>query len=218
METACLFQLRCLSENKVIRAPKGTTILMPEQRTSFVYHVHEGVVGFFRTSLDGREVVEALMVPPLLIGFAGFAGMYSRRHIYHLAEARTITPVVYCKTKREAVWDLMDDREARAQIMDMICGTALLMGRIGGSPFASDIAPRILTILDVLGQSVSTRDTEGRIAIPGITHDDIAAMAKVTRPTVSRALEKLQRRGIIELARQRIILLKPEKLRVNPWA
>lgn len=190
---------------------------MPEQRTSFVHHVHEGVVGFFRTSLDGREAVDALIVPPLLIGLAGFAGMYSKRHIYHLAEARAITPVVYCKTKREAVWDLMEDQAARAQIMDLICGTALLMSRISGSPVASDIGPKILAILDVLGQSVGTRDDNGRIVISGITHDDIAAIAKATRPTVSRALEKLQRRGVVKLARQRIILLKPEKLRDNNW-
>ena len=190
---------------------------MPEQRTSYIYHVHEGVVGLFVVSPDGREIVDMLVVPPLLIGFAGFAGMYKKRRIHHLAEARAITPVVYCKTRREAVWDLMDDREARAEIMDLICGTAHLMGRITGSSASSEITSRILTILDVLGSSVSKIDKNGRHVIAGITHNDIAAIAKATRPTVSRALEKLQKKGIIELSRQRIVVLKPEKLRVNNW-
>lgn len=218
MEKACLFQTRCLADNKIIRAAKGTTILMPEQRTSFVYQVHEGVIGYFRTTPDGREAVEALIVPPLLIGLAGFAGMYSDRQIYHLAEARAITPVVYCKTKREAVWELMEDRYARAQVLDLICSTAHLMGRISGSSVTSEFVPRLLTILDVLRESISMRDSMGRIVITGITHDDIAAMAKVTRPTVSRALEKMQKQGIVELSRQRIVILHPEALRINHWA
>ena len=142
--------------------------------------------------------------------------MDSKRQIYHLAEARAITSVVYCKTRREAVWDLMDDREARAQIMNLICGTAHLMGRISGSSVISEIAPRILTILDVLTHSVGTLDNDGRYIIAGITHDDIAAMAKVTRPTVSRALEKLQKKGVIELARQRIVVQKPPGLARQP--
>ena len=217
IEAACLFQTRCLRDNKVIRAPKGTTIFMPEQRTSYVYHLHEGVVGFFQIDIDGREIVTTLTVPPLLIGFAGFAGMDSKRHILHITEARTVTQVVYCRTQREAVWDLMDDRQARAQIMELICGTALLTGRVSGSAIAGDIEPRILTILDVLGQSVGTHDALGRIVITGITHDDVAAMAKVTRPTMSRALEKLQERGVIKIARRCIVLIKPDVLRLNRW-
>jgi len=216
-ETACLFQTHCFRDNKLIRAPKGTTIVMPEQRASYIYHLHEGIVGYIRTSPDGREAVKELTVRSMLIGFAGFAGMDSDRSIDHLAEARAMTPVVYCRTKREAVWDLMDNRELRAKVMDMICHTQLLMSRISGPPLASDVQPRIMAILDVLGRSVGVRAPDNSIVIKGISHDDIATIGKITRPTASRALEKLEERGLISLERRCIVLLKPEKMAINPW-
>jgi len=216
VETACLFQQRCLRQNSVIRAQKGTTIVMPEQRVSYVYHLHEGIVGFFRTSATGREAVDYLIVPPHLIGLAGFAGMDRKESVYHLAEARAITPVTYCKTKREAVWDLLDDRGARSQIMEMICGTVFFL--TAPAPLVSDLAPRIITILDALTRSIGTRDPNGRTVIPGITHGDIAAMSKTTRPTVSRVLERLEERGIIQIGRRNIVVVKPEALRHKPWS
>lgn len=218
MDTACIFQRRCLHDNSLISAPKGTTIVMPEQRASFVYHLHEGVVGYFMTSPDGREAGSHFIVPPLLIGIAGFAGMGTKRPTHHILEARTITPVVYCKTKREAVWDLMDDREARAEIMELICGTVFFSGRLARTPISSDVEPRIIDILHALTQSIGVRESDERLVISGITHDDIAVLARATRPTASRALEALERRGILDLGRRQIVVLKPEALRRDPWA
>ncbi|MDF1555067.1 MAG: Crp/Fnr family transcriptional regulator [Deferrisomatales bacterium] len=218
MNSSCLFQTSCLHANSLITAPKGTTIVMPEQRASSVFHLHEGVVGYFKTSPEGREAVSVLVVPPLLIGFTGFAGMDSNRHVHHISEARAITEVVYCKTKREAVWDLLDDRKARAEIMDLICRSIFFMTRLTRTPIASDVAPIIIDILDALSQSIGVRDMEDRIVIPGITHDDIAAMAKTTRPTASRTLQALERRGILDLGRRQIVVLKPEDLKRKPWA
>jgi CRP-like cAMP-binding protein len=218
MDTACIFQRRCLHDNTVISAPKGTTIVMPEQRTSYVYHLHEGVVGYFLTSPEGREAVTVLIVPPYLLGFTGFVGMDSNRRVHHLMEARTITPAVYCRTKREAVWDLLDDRKARAEIMDLLCGTVFCTTRLSRTPIANDIEPIIIDILDALAQAIGVHDEEDRLVIPGITHDDIAAMAKATRPTASRTLEALERRGILDLGRRQIVVLKPEALKRKAWA
>jgi CRP-like cAMP-binding protein len=216
LDSACLFQQHCLRHNAVIRAPKGTTIIMPEQRVSYVYHLHEGLVGYYRTSAEGRDAVDHLVVPPHLIGMAGFAGMDRKEPVFHLAEARAITPVVYCKTKREAVWDLLDQRAVRSQIMDLICRTVFIL--TVPPPLSTDLAPRVLSILDALTRAIGTRDAKGRLVIPGITHEDIAAIAKATRPTVSRALERLQKRGIIEIARRNIVVLQPEALRQKPYA
>ncbi|MDF1555066.1 MAG: Crp/Fnr family transcriptional regulator [Deferrisomatales bacterium] len=191
---------------------------MPEQRASYIYHLHEGVIGYFLTSPEGREAVTALIVPPFLMGFTGFLGMDSKRRVHHLMEARTITPAVYCKTKREAVWDLMDDRKARAEIMDLLCGTVFSTTRLTRTPIANDLEPIIIDILDALAQSIGVPDEEDRIVIPGITHDDVAVMAKATRPTASRTLEALARRGILDLGRRQIVVLKPEALRRKPWS
>ena len=216
VETACLFQQCCIRHNSLVQASKGTTIVMPEQRVSYVYHLHQGIVGYFRTSDKGREVVDYFIVPPHFIGLAGFAGMDRRDPVFHLAEARAITPVLYCKTKREAVWDLLDDRKSRSQIMDMICGTVYFM--TAPAPLVSDLGPRVIAILDALARSIGVTDPAGNIAIPGITHDDIAAMCKATRPTVSRVLERLEQRGIIVIGRRNIDVMKPLALRHKRWS
>ncbi len=216
VETPCFFQQRCLRHNSLVQVLKGTTIVMPEQRVSYVYHLHQSVVGYFRTSEKGREVVDYFSDPPHFIGLAGFAGMDRKKPVFHLAEARAITPATYCKTKREAVWDLLDDRNARNQIMEMICGTIYFMTT--PTPLVSDLAPQIIAILDALARSIGVADPSGKVVIPGITHGDIAAMCKATRPTVSRVLERLEQRGIIEISRRNIVVVKPEALRRKSWS
>ena len=209
--TACLFHERCPSHNTLLRVPKGTTIFTKDQRTSSVFHIHSGIVGVFRTCGDGRESIDSLVAAPHLIGVAGFVEIDGKRPVYHAGHARAITPIVYCKTRREDVWDLLDDRGMRAEIMNMICGTFFTMTILSA---ASDFRLRVMIILDLLVQSIGVQDDQaGGIVIPGVTHDDIACVSGMTRPTVSRVLEEMEERGTITIGRRHIVLRQPEVLR-----
>lgn len=52
----------------------------------------------------------------------------------------------------------------------------------------------------------------GPIEIP-LKQEDIASMAGTTRPTANRVLKQLEAEGVIELARGRIVVVEPDRLR-----
>jgi CRP-like cAMP-binding protein len=56
------------------------------------------------------------------------------------------------------------------------------------------------------------RRESGPIEIP-LKQEDIASMAGTTRPTANRVLKQLEADGVIELARGRIIVVEPDRLR-----
>ena len=204
----CIFQRYCPEATVVFKAPKGRIIFMLDQEVRFIYHVHEGVVCGVRTTEQGHEMTD-LSVPPLLIGVLGFMDMYTNKRRLHLAEARAMTPVVYCKVRREAVWDIMDDRKARAEIIHLICKGALYKGMLNASPVKTDIANRILYVLQILTRSVGKKGSDGAIFISDISHEDIASLANSTRPTVTRIFKKLERSGLITINRRQLIILDP---------
>ncbi len=104
----------------------------------------------------------------------------------------------------------MDDRSLRTEIMDLICGTIFDMTI---RSVASDIGMRVKIILDMLVRSIGVESSQGAIVVSGITHEDLACVTRVTRPTVSRVLEQLQEREIIAIGRRNIVVRRPEVLR-----
>jgi CRP/FNR family transcriptional regulator, cyclic AMP receptor protein len=193
-----------------MKAPKGRTIFMPEQAVTSIYHLHEGVVNGVRTLEDGHEITE-LFVPPNFIGLIGFTDMNKNYHKTHMAEARAITPVVYCKIKKEAMWQLLNNSEARAKIFNLICERVVLSNLLSPLPVRDDVSNRILTILKILCQYVA-KDKDQLHILQDISHDELALMAGTTRATVTRTLNKLENNGYIELGRRHIIIPNCKKL------
>lgn len=211
-DSPCLFQERCGADTTVVKVRPGATIYLPEQRASFVYHLHSGVVGLFDISSEGQERMPVLVVPPNFIGFAAFAWMDGDRRPEHITQARAITSAVYCKTRREAVWALMDDREARAEIFNLIYSFILTIGTLTAAPFKHSTTARLLTLLHNLAERVGEVDKNGQIVIHGVSHDEIAAMIGTTRPTITRTLSKLKERGLLSTSWRSITVPNPAAL------
>jgi len=209
-EEGCLFQQRCGAE--AVTVNRGATIYMPEQRASFVYHLHSGVVGLFDTSPAGLERMPVLVVPPHFIGFASFVGMEGGQRHDHITEARAITSAVYCKSKREAVWALMDDRKARAEIFDMVYGLMLSVGTLTAAPFKHGTVGKVLTLLQNLAERVGEAGPNGQTVIRGVSHDELATMVGSTRPTVTRILGCLEARGLLTTSWRSITVPDPTAL------
>ncbi|MCX6006945.1 MAG: Crp/Fnr family transcriptional regulator [Chloroflexi bacterium] len=201
-EPPCLFQRLCPNDTVLIKAPRGRTIFLRDQNVAFIQHLHKGVVGVINTTKDGHEILSALILPDQFIGVAGFVRMYDSRLTIHLAEARALTPVTYCRIRREAVWGLMEDRSARSTIVDSMCKMIYNMSSMTSNPLKHDVETRILCVLEVLARGIGERTRDGWISIAGITHADIATMANTTRPTANRILNKLQKDGVIEIRRR----------------
>jgi len=201
-EASCIFQQLCPNDTVLIRAPKGRTIFSRDQYVTFIHHLHEGVVGVINTTKDGHEILNALILPNQFIGVAGFVNMYDSYTTVHLAEARALTDVTYCRIKREAVWELMEVRSARSVIIDSICSMIYNMSTMTANPLKHDVETRILRVLGVLSRGIGKHMRDGWVSVFGITHADIATMANTTRPTANRILNKMRKDGVIEIHRR----------------
>jgi CRP/FNR family transcriptional regulator, cyclic AMP receptor protein len=207
----CIFQQLLPNDTELVKAPRGKLIFMPEQNASFIYHLHEGVIGAIRTTGEGHEITD-LYVPPQLIGLIGLVDMYKDLTKTYLAEARAVTSVIYCKTRREAVWEMLDDRGARAEIFNMLVDHIIFTSRLTASPLRNDVANRVLYVLQILTRSIAKRGEDSVAAIKDITHDDIALIANTTRATVTRILSKLEKGGLITIGRRQIMVLDRKSL------
>jgi CRP-like cAMP-binding protein len=218
--SVCPFQKLCPDDVVLVKLPKGRTIFSADQQASFLYHLHEGVVKCVANADNGVEITTEIIFPPQFIGLAGFVGMYGDRHKLHVGEARAVTPVVYCKIRKEAVWGLLDDRPERTLIFDLICATVLQMASVAIAPLKKDASNRILHILKMLGRSIGKCNSDGQIYIEGLSQEDIASLANTTRPTVTRVLQKMQREGFIWIHRRQIVFQgqanEPAKWMLDP--
>lgn|GEM_PF-3353062 len=198
----CIFQQLCPNDTVLVKAPKGRTIFSRDQYVTFIDHLHEGVVGVINTTKDGHEILSALILPNQFIGVAGFVNMYDSYSTVHLAEARALTAVTYCRVKREAVWELMEVRSARSIIVNSICSMIYNMSTMTSNPLKHDVETRILRVLGVLIRGIGKPVRNGWVSIFGITHADIATMANTTRPTANRILNRMRKDGVIEIHRR----------------
>lgn len=212
-ESICPFQKFCPNDVIMDKAQKGTTLFMPEQRASFVYHLHDGIIALFYMYAPGEERTHALLTPRSIFGMNSLGKMNAGERMDHVTQARAMTSIVYCKVKAEAIWNMLDNREARAEFFDLMIDRMRLMGMLTAIPFKRDIEARILTVVQVLAETIGKPISGGPIHIDNVTQDDIAAITGTTRPTVTRILGELARHGLIETGRRSIVLVDPSSLR-----
>lgn len=205
VEGKCVFEKLCPDETMLIQVPKGKIIYAYDQVASYVYHLHSGLVAGVRITRAGHQVTD-LFIPNQFIGLIGFMDMYSDSVRTHLGEARAITPVTYCRIRREVMWKIMDDQQSRATIINMLCNQALSRGLLMSSPLKSDVSTRIIRVMRLLEQSVGRQVGEATIIIEDISHGDIALIANTTRSTVTRTLDKLEKAGILLVSPRKITI------------
>jgi CRP/FNR family transcriptional regulator, cyclic AMP receptor protein len=200
----CIFQQMCPEDAVLVNACKGRTIFAPGQRSDYLFHLHEGVVAIITTNKQGYERTSMLVVPPQFIGIAGLAAMYGSKYRFYMGEARAITPVTYCKIRKEVVWELLDNRSVRIDVFNAICSSMLDMANLTTSPLVEAIPKRIRYILTMLARSIGQSCDNGLTVIRGLSHEDIALIANTSRSTVTRVLKDMETVGIITIHNRQI--------------
>lgn len=200
----CIFQQMCPEDTVLVSASKGRTIFAPGQRADYMFHLHEGVVAIITANLHGYERTSLLVVPPQFIGIAGLAEMYGNKNMLYMGEARAMTPVTYCKIRKELVWDLLDDHNARAQVFNAICSSIVDMTNLTTSPLVEAIPKRICYILNMLARSIGQNCEDGLTVIKGLSHEDLATISNTSRSTVTRILKDMETIGIIKIHNRQI--------------
>lgn len=209
-QVSCIFQQECPKETEVISLPRGRTIMMREQKVSYIYHLHKGIAAGVMSFADGHELT-GLFVPPLFLGLGGFVDMFKGTQRVHLAEVRAITPVTFCRVKREVVWELLDDRTVRSEILNMIYKNYLTSIVLTGSHMKDSVSNRVLYVLQTITRADCQGDPRGSVQISDISQDELAFLSNTTRPSATRVLTKLEKAGLIKVNRRQIIVQNRKK-------
>ncbi|MGW0737964.1 Crp/Fnr family transcriptional regulator [Streptomyces sp. NPDC002851] len=190
----------------------GEILFSPTEPSEVLFILKKGRVRIFRVSADGRALTTAIVTPGTIFGEMVLLG---QRMYGNYAEA--LDDVAVCVMSRGDVNRfLLADARIAARIT-AILGQRLagLEQRLSDSVFKT-VSQRVATTLDTLTLAqppagpLRPTARHGQIAL---THEQLAALAGTSRETCTKTLREFADRGLLRLARGRITILDPDRLR-----
>jgi CRP-like cAMP-binding protein len=195
---------RVLAAARTRRYRRGQALFRIGDRGDALHLVEAGRVAVRVGTPDGNEATIAVRGPGDHVGEQALVQESGTR----TATVVALEPVVTLALHREAFEGMRRfhpsvERVLVATLADRLVQTTDQLIEALFTP--ADI--RVERRLAALAQ-IYRADDDGPVDIP-LTQDDLASMAGTSRPTANRALQGLERRGVVRLARGRIRVLDP---------
>jgi len=169
-----------------------------------LYVLISGVVKLFRPYSGSKEATLRLLRPWDIFGHLAFAGEATQRAYAEAVTSCKVTKVPKIFMERAI------RREPRAALKMM---TLLELRLVQYEELVKCLLPRetevrLANLLPILAQKFGERGEDGRsITIDlRLTHQDLAAMVASTRESVTKVLNDLRNRGVVEIEGGRITL------------
>ena len=169
-----------------------------------LYVLISGVVKLFRPYSGSKEATLRLLKPWDIFGHLAFAGEATQR-----AYAEAVTECKVTKVPK-IFMERAIRREPRVALKMM---TLLELRLVQYEELVKCLLPRetevrLANLLPILAQKFGERGEDGRsITIDlRLTHQDLAAMVASTRESVTKVLNEMRNRGIVEIEGGRIVL------------
>lgn len=187
----------------------GELLYSPTQPSEVLFILKRGRVRIFRVSAEGRALTTAIISPGTVFGEMTLLG---QRMYDNFAEA--LDEVTVCVMSRDDVRRfLLADARISARITEILGRrVADLEQRLSDSVFKS-VPQRIATTLLTLAAETRPRVLGTRGPQISLTHEQIAALAGTSRETTTKVLHEYADRSLIRLARGRITVLDPARLK-----
>ena len=175
-----------------------------------LFLVLEGSVRVYLTTPAGKEVALTLL--------GGGTALWARRlQLVHggAVHARAVGPALLAFLGRDDLERLVLGRpEVGLRMMDLLARRLAesneRMAEIARKEVLPRLAGQILRLLE--GEGVVDREGGQRLR-NAYTHEELGAMVGANRVAVTRALGRLQKGGMVEVRRRRILVRDPEALR-----
>jgi CRP/FNR family cyclic AMP-dependent transcriptional regulator len=176
-------------------------IIAEEEKAEALYFVASGVVKVFKTSVDGKEQILAIIRPEETFNEVPvFNGGLNP------ASAQAMVPVVVYGIKRGDIETILRTKAQVALNIIRVMAKRLrnLVSLVEELSFKRVISRVAGILLDYVGDSIDSRTR--------LTQRDMAAMAGTAREVVGRSLKALAEDGIIRVDRHRIIVTDMDAL------
>ncbi len=180
-----------------------------------------GYVKVYCNSANGARVLARLSGPGDLIGYADAEDSKGRRS--KIFETQALTKCSVALFTRERAVRLLRSLEPDQaielyQTLNSFWSLTLhWWASFLGLPFQQ----RLEVVLSDLGQRVGVHDNRGTLIIPELSQADLAEMIASSRPLVSRLLNEMEERGLVQRRGKQYLLLKgwdSQEHRIHPGA
>jgi CRP/FNR family transcriptional regulator, anaerobic regulatory protein len=190
-----------------LKIKRGETLFRNGERFKSLFAVR---TGFFKTSVntaDGREQVSAFYMSGELLGLDGMAGEK------HVCSARALEDSEVCVLHVQLINALSHDVPALQNHVQKVMSREIVQDQGHFFLLASMQADaRLATFLLNLLSRLHRRGQAEHELLLRMTRAEIGSYLGLTIETVSRALSRLVKNGVIAVDQRKIRVLKPESL------
>ena len=182
---------------------KDQIVLFEEETAKYMYIIYAGKVRVVKQSMEGREQIITIHKKN---DFFGEMSLLDGK----TAPATVIAhedAVIGLLSKNDFEQHLLSNEKIRGKIIALLCSNlrdSWAMIKI----FSFDNAEqRIMAVLERLHELYGVVDDRGGIINVRLTHQQIANYASVTRETVTRVLNRLEKEAVVQTLESKYILL-----------
>jgi len=187
------------------RYTKEQIVLYEEDTSNYMYLIYSGKVRVVKMNEEGKEQIITIHKRndffgemSLLDGKTAPATIIAHEDV-----------VIGVLAKNDFDEHLLRHDEIRRKIIALLCGRlrdSWEMIKIL-SFNAENAQDRVISLLERLGELYGVKDDRGFIIDIKLTHQQMASYASVTRETISRVLNNLEKTGLISIQENKAILL-----------
>jgi CRP-like cAMP-binding protein len=194
---------RRLESRALTRAfPRRSIVYFPDESGDSVLLLTVGRVKIMTVTPDGRETILAFVEPGELFGELALLDPAPRDEYAEAVEDCRLLAI----PREELLW-LMGRRPDVAMSVTKLLGLRIrrVENRLKNVLFRSNRERMVALLLELLGSHGRPADDGWEIRIR-LSHQDMANLIGSTRETVTLTLGQLQREGLIEVNRRRIVV------------
>jgi len=178
-------------------------VLFEEDTTRYMYIVYSGKVRVVKQNKEGREQIITIHKKN---DFFGEMALLDGR----TAPATVIAhedAVIGLICKEDFEQHLLSHEKIHTKIIDLLCAQLRNSWAMIKILSFDNAEQRIMGVLERMHELYGVVDARGGIINVKLTHQQIANFASVTRETVTRVLNRLEREAVIEILEGKNILL-----------
>src|ERR687896_1703816 len=184
------------------------TIFSPGDFDDQLYFLLSGTVRLYKIYGDYKEATTALLKDG---GVFGKLSLVEGRWQDVFAEAVTESRVAGIqKASLERV--IKSDPEFALRLFSSLSERLRQSDEVIESLLHREVSTRLATLLINLGDRFGEEDGKGLLVDVRLTHQDLANMIASTREAVSKVMSELQRDGVIESRKRRIVIVNSDAL------
>lgn len=188
---------------------KGQMVYLPHDVSSRIYFLKTGKVKISSFSPDGRELIHAFLGPGEIFGELALAGEATREHFAKVTEDSLVCQIGVAEFESFLKRNPSLNLEVTKLIGFRLKRIRSRLERIWFKTAAS----RIKSLLVELAEDHGVSSDLGIEIHLRLTHQDIASLAATTRQTATTTFNELDRAGLIEYDRKKIVIKNIDELK-----